>query len=54
MDDLTAALARIEVLEAEQAQMRAWIEGWEEASQVFRKASAAPSGPPRLTLVRPA
>lgn len=53
MDETTALLARIEVLERESAQMRARIEDWERVSQIFRQPPAVP--PARhLSLVRPA
>ena len=53
MDETTALLARIEVLERESAQMRARIEDWERVSQIFRQPLPS-QGPPLLTLVRPA
>ena len=53
MNDLTALLARIEVLERESAEFRARLEDWERVSQIFRQAPAVPEAR-HLSLVRPA
>jgi len=54
MNDLTALLARIEVLERESAEFRARLEDWETAGRIFGLPHPEVAPSRHLSLVRPA